>query len=469
MSRTQRALFVGLQVCLDIVMIVLAFLAAYRLWIAFPLRPVVEMAPLSDYLRMLGVQVVVTLIVFFFYKRYHRTRITSYFDELSRVFAGVSIAIVTTVAFVSFFFKNSALDVDYSRGMVVYAWALTIAFVMLDRILYGVIAGMLRSRGIGEEQVLIVGAGDVGQQMVRRAQASPWLGYEIIGFVDGVSGIDRVQGVPVLGKTEELADVIERYGITEVIIARPEADPGELLTIIDRCQDCHVTIKVFPSVFQIMASEVRLGDLNGLPLLTVRDSALRGWRLSLKRAVDVIVAGVTLVLLSPLLLLIALLIKLDSPGPAFYIQERTGLDAQPFPMIKFRTMRADAEAETGPVWATVDDPRKTQLGAFLRKTSVDELPQFINVLLGEMSVVGPRPERPVFVAEFQKRIPRYMNRHREKAGITGWAQVNGLRGDTSIEERTKYDLWYTENWSLWLDFKIMLKTVVQAIRDPNAY
>jgi len=214
---------------------------------------------------------------------------------------------------------------------------------------------------------------------------------------------------------------------------------------------------------------VRLGDLNGLPLLTVRDSALRGWRLSLKRAVDVVVAGVTLVLLSPLLLLIALLIKLDSPGPAFYIQERTGLDAQPFPMIKFRTMRADAEAETGPVWATADDPRKTRLGGFLRKTSIDELPQFINVLLGEMSVVGPRPERPVFVQEFQKQIPRYMNRHREKAGITGWAQVNGLRGDTSIEERTKYDLWYTENWSLWLDFKIMLKTMLQAIRDPNAY
>lgn len=469
MSKKERALFIGLQVFLDSVMIVVAFIAAYWLWLTFPLRPIIDMAPLSDYLRMLGVQIVVTLVVFFFYKRYHRTRIVSYFDELSRVTAGVSIATVTTVAFISFFFKNSALDVDYSRGMVVYAWGLTVILVMLGRVVYGVIAGALRTRRIGEDRVLIVGAGEVGQQMARRAQTSPWLGYQVIGFVDDISGIDRVQGVPLLGRTDDLADVIERYNITEVIIAQPEADHNELLRIIDRCQDCHVTIKVFPSVFQIMASEVRLGDLNGLPLLTVRDSALRGWRLSLKRGVDILVAGITLVVLSPLMLIIALLVKLDSPGPVFYIQERMGLDARPFPMIKFRTMRPDAEAETGPVWATPDDPRKTRTGTFLRKTSLDELPQFINVLLGEMSVVGPRPERPVFVEEFQKQIPRYMARHREKAGITGWAQVNGLRGDTSIEERTKYDLWYTENWSLWLDFKIMLKTLVQAFRDRNAY
>jgi Undecaprenyl-phosphate glucose phosphotransferase len=469
MSQKQRALFIGLQIFLDVAMVVLGFVVAYSLWVTFPLRPIVEMAPFQDYLAMLSLQVIVTLIIFFFYRMYHRTRIMSYFDELSRVFAGVSIATVTTVAFTSFFLKDSGLGVDYSRGMVVYAWGLTFVLVMLGRVLYGTLAGMLRSRGIGRVRVLVVGAGDVGQQMVRRAQTSPWLGYEIIGFVDDISERERVQGVPVLGKTDELANIIDRNNITEVIIAQPEADHNELLKIVDCCQDRRVTIKVFPSIFQIMASEVRLGDLNGLPLLTVRDSALRGWKLVLKRGVDVVVASVMLVVLSPLMLLITLLIKLDSPGPVFYIQERMGLDARPFPMIKFRGMRQDAEADTGPVWATPDDPRVTSLGAFLRRTSLDELPQFINVLLGEMSVVGPRPERPVFVREFQQRIPRYMYRHREKAGITGWAQVNGLRGDTSIEERTKYDLWYTENWSLSLDFKIMLKTVVQGIRDRNAY
>lgn len=469
MTRKERALFVGLQILLDVVMVGLAFLTAYRLWLAFPLRPIVDMAPFQRYLVMLGVQIVVTVIVFFFYKRYHRTRIISYFDELSRVFAGVSIATVTTVALTSFFFKNSALEVDYSRGMVVYAWGLTLVLVMVGRAVYGVITGMLRLRGIGQERVVIVGAGDVGQQMVRRAQTSPDLGYDIVGLLDDTLVQQRVQGVPILGKTDDLPRLIDEHNISEVIIAMPEADHSELLKLIDCCQDRQVTIQVFPSVFQIMASEVHLGDLNGLPLITVRDSALRGWKLSLKRAVDIVVAGITLVLLSPVMLLIALLVKLDSPGPAFYIQERMGLDASSFPMIKFRTMRQDAEAETGPVWATADDPRKTRLGTFLRKSSLDELPQLINVLLGEMSIVGPRPERPVFVEEFRQQIPRYMYRHREKAGITGWAQVNGLRGDTSIEERTKYDLWYTENWSLWLDFKIILKTFVQVFRDRNAY
>ena len=201
----------------------------------------------------------------------------------------------------------------------------------------------------------------------------------------------------------------------------------------------------------------------------MRDVALRGWRLSLKRAVDIVISAITLVLISPILLFIALLIKRDSPGPVFFVQERMGLDGQSFPMIKFRSMRIDAE-QLG-TWTVKDDPRRTRLGKLLRRTNIDELPQFINVILGDMSVVGPRPEQPYYVEEFRKQIPRYMERHREKAGITGWAQVNGLRGDTSIEERTKYDLWYVENWSVWLDIKIILRQLLQwiVVPDENAY
>jgi exopolysaccharide biosynthesis polyprenyl glycosylphosphotransferase len=180
------------------------------------------------------------------------------------------------------------------------------------------------------------------------------------------------------------------------------------------------------------------------------------------------VSSIVLVLFSPFMMLTALLIKLDSPGSVFYLQERVGLDGRPFLMIKFRSMRADAEQETGPVWASRNDPRRTRLGRILRRLSLDEFPQFINVLLGDMSIVGPRPERPVFVEQFRKQIPRYMERHKEKAGITGWAQVNGLRGDSSIEERTRYDLWYVENWSLLLDFKIMLRTAIEVVRGRNA-
>jgi exopolysaccharide biosynthesis polyprenyl glycosylphosphotransferase len=208
--------------------------------------------------------------------------------------------------------------------------------------------------------------------------------------------------------------------------------------------------------------------MGGLPLLTVRDIALSGWRRTAKRLMDIVGAVCGLVLLSPLMVLVAVMIKLDSPGPVFYVQERMGLDARPFQMLKFRSMRQNAEQE-GPGWTVEDDPRVTRLGNLIRGLNVDELPQLINVLLGEMSLVGPRPERPIYVNQFRRSIPRYMDRHLEKAGMTGWAQVNGLRGDTSITERTKYDLWYIENWSLLLDVKILIRTGFNIFSSPNAY
>jgi Undecaprenyl-phosphate glucose phosphotransferase len=277
-----------------------------------------------------------------------------------------------------------------------------------------------------------------------------------------------VLGLPVVGHPDDLGQVVRTMRINEVIIALPDAPHQQILSIVSKCEDGNVSIKVFPDVFQIMASEVNIGDLSGLPLLAMRDVALRGWRLTLKRVVDLILSGILLVFTSPFLLLLALLVKLDSRGPALFTQLRMGLDAKPFPLFKFRSMRADAEKD-GPGWTTKGDPRVTRLGRFLRKTSLDELPQFINVFLGHMSLVGPRPEQPAFVEQFREMVPRYMERHREKAGITGWAQVNGLRGDTSISERTKYDLYYIENWSLWFDFKILILTIFKFFRDRSAY
>jgi exopolysaccharide biosynthesis polyprenyl glycosylphosphotransferase len=238
--------------------------------------------------------------------------------------------------------------------------------------------------------------------------------------------------------------------------------------LLSECDRGQVTVKVFPDVFQIMASPVGIGDLGGLPLVTVRDIALRGWRRLAKRLMDIAGATIGLVVMSPLMMLVAVLIKLDSRGPVFYVQDRMGLDARPFSILKFRSMRENAELD-GPGWTVEGDPRITRLGHIIRRINVDELPQLINVLLGQMSLVGPRPERPVYVNQFRRSIPRYMDRHWEKAGLTGWAQVNGLRGDTSIAERTKYDLWYIENWSLLLDFKILVRTVLSVFESPNAY
>jgi len=284
----------------------------------------------------------------------------------------------------------------------------------------------------------------------------------VVGVINGASGVDAVLGVPVLGQAEELPDIIEYYQVDEVIIAIPEKGHREAVRIISYCERGRVSIKVFPDIFQFVTTDASIDDLGGLPLLTVRDSALRGYALVVKRLLDIAGSIVGMIVLAPLLMLVAIAIKLESPGPAFFVQLRMGLDGKPFRMLKFRSMRSDAE-EYGPGWTVDDDPRQTRLGRLLRRIDVDELPNLINVLVGEMSLVGPRPEQPFYVSEFRNTVPRYMERHREKAGMTGWAQVNGLRGNTSIIERTKYDLWYTENWSLLLDLKILVRTIWQML------
>jgi exopolysaccharide biosynthesis polyprenyl glycosylphosphotransferase len=411
------------------------------------------------------------LTVFFFARLYDLKRSTPRLDELYRIFAATSIGTIVTIALTTFLFKNSTLELDFPRVMIVYAWVLTVVFVTLGRSLLTMMRTILRRRGLWADRLLIIGTGDTGRMILQKIRQMPNLGYRVIGFIDGdADSRHEIMDVPVLGGVDDIPDVIKEHEIEEVIIGLPELPHQDLLAIIARCERGQVGIKIFPDLFQIIATELSIGDLGGLPLLSVRDIALRGWKLTLKRAVDLVGSAVGLVLISPFLVLAAAIIKLDSPGPVFYAQERMGLDAKPFWCLKFRSMRTDAERD-GPGWTTAGDPRVTRVGRFIRKASVDELPQLINVLMGEMSLVGPRPERPVYVEQFRRSIPRYMDRHREKAGMTGWAQVNGLRGDTSIAERTKYDLWYIENWSLWLDFKIILRTVFAALGlgDSRAY
>ena len=457
-------LFAGLLVMIDVVMMVVAFIFSYylRLWTE-QLTPA-ELGSLRAYASVILIQVLTLVSVFFFTRLYHRQRGLSLVDEFYSVFVAVSVGTIISVAANSFLIRNGP---DYSRRMIVFSWILTIVLVTLGRLLYSRLIWSLQSRGIGGARVLIVGTGETGRMVLQAIRRLPGLGYEMAGMVSQDSRAEDL-GVPILGTTDELLSLVRSEHIDEVIIALPDATSREILPIISDCHRARVATRVYPSAFQLITSDLSIGHLGGLPLLTVRDTVLRGWRLTLKRAMDIVGSVVGLVILSPFMVLTALLIKLNSPGSAFYTQERMGLDEKPFQMVKFRSMREGAENETGPVWAVKGDPRRTRLGAFIRRHSLDELPQFINVFLGEMSLVGPRPERPVFVEQFKQIIPRYVERHQEKAGMTGWAQVNGLRGDTSIVARTKYDLYYIENWSILFDLKILIKTCFTFFRDKAA-
>jgi Undecaprenyl-phosphate glucose phosphotransferase len=469
-SKTQQQMvFLVALILTDALASALAFVLGYyvRQWLDWP-GPVENMAALAEYSGMIAAHVASVLAALAVSRLYKIPRAPARVDEFYSVVGAVTLGSLVGVAFGALAFKHGPLGLDYSRGVVGYGWLFTMVFVALGRLINSLIRSQLRRRGSVRDRVLIVGTGEVGQVILQKLRSSPGLGYEVVGFAAADGSDEGAPDAPILGKASNLAEIIDEHEVDEVIIAMPEATHQEIMTLIAECERGKVTIRVFPDVFQIIAGPVSVGELVGLPLLTVRDVALRGWRRVAKRTMDLIGASCALVLLSPLMLLMAVLIKLDSRGPVFYAQERMGMDTKPFSMLKFRSMRADAEAD-GPGWTVRNDPRVTRLGRLIRRIDVDELPQLINVLVGDMSLVGPRPERPVYVNRFRRAVPRYMDRHWEKSGITGWAQVNGLRGDTSIAERTKYDLWYNENWSLLLDLKIILRTVFNTFRSGNTY
>jgi exopolysaccharide biosynthesis polyprenyl glycosylphosphotransferase len=425
-----------------------------------------ELHPLRSYLGMAAIQSVVLPLVFAAHQMYRPRRLISWLDELYGVFTCFSITTVLVMVASAFLWR----DFGPSRLLVAVLWFLGIVLIYLARVVVLAAQAWLRSGSRARDRVLIVGEGERARLVLQKILQSRGLGYQPIGCLVAPGADGGEIDLPVVGTTLDLGRVIREHRVDDVIVAMPGLSHEQMVEIVSLCQGARVNIRVYPDLFQMLSSGVETLDLGGLPLLTVRDTALRGWNVVVKRTIDLVGAAAGLVLLSLPLLVIGLLVKLTSPtGPVFHCQERVGLDGRPFQCIKFRSMHPDAERETGPIFATADDPRKTRLGGFLRRYSIDELPQLINVLLGEMSLVGPRPERPFFVERFRRTVPGYWDRHREKGGITGWAQVHGLRGNTSIEERTAYDLWYVENWTPWLDVKIILKTPFAALRDRNAY
>jgi Undecaprenyl-phosphate glucose phosphotransferase len=326
----------------------------------------------------------------------------------------------------------------------------------------------LRSQGYNQTHSVIVGTGRVARKTARALRHASWLGFKNLGFVEDHP--DRwAADLHIIGTTDDLPAVVQKYQISHVFIALPMSRYDDARRVFNVLSQSLAEIHLVADVPNLAGLSLTTTNLDGLPVLGLRESPHFGLNVVVKRAMDVALSLAALVLLSPLLALIALLVKLTSPGPVFYRQERCGLNGKTFPMLKFRSMRVDAEQQSGAVWARKDDPRRTRLGTFLRQTSLDELPQLFNVVRGDMSLVGPRPERPVFIQHFSKTVPSYMARHRVKAGITGWAQVHGWRGNTSLRKRLQYDLYYITHWTPWLDLRILWMTVLHGIVNRNAY
>ena len=471
-SDTINHVLAVLLVVLDIVMLVAAFVLGYAVRERTLLGTDISQPPFVRYLMTMVLHVAIIVTIFYLSQMYHQRRAISRIDHGRNIVGAIIVGALMVNGIQELIFKNTIFEVDYPRSMLFYVWVFSVVLVILGREVYRALRILLRKHKVESANLIIVGMGKIARDITSKIKGSPELGYNVVGVVNvrAQPAKSNMLGVPIIGESYDLPYLIDVYHVEQVIIALPDAQRSELVDLISLCRRGRVDIKIYPDMFSYMARDLSVDDLGGTPLLTVRDIAMRGWKLSLKRLMDIIGAVIGLIFLSPVMVVTAILIRLESDGEVFYTQERTGLDERPFHMIKFRTMRSDAEAD-GPGWTVENDPRVTKLGRFLRRTNLDELPQFINVLLGDMSLVGPRPERPMYVQQFRERIPRYMERHREKAGMTGWAQVNGLRGDTSITERTDFDLWYVENWSLWLDIKIIIRTILNMLlrRNLNAY
>ena len=473
MVKRYNRLLVAFYVISDALLAGWAFILAYGIRFESGLIPVSKGYPAIDqYVGVLPFVVVLTPLAFHLQGTYRLRRGRSRVDDFFGVLVGSIIATVLGVVstlYVQAYYVSDAAKAQGAYEVSQMVWGLFLAInVVFTSASREAVRELLERRwraGIGLKRILIAGAGDLGRLVADRMLQHRELGYQVIGFIDDRAGGDHLgyRGLPLLGTLTEVADVAQREKVDQLYVALPIEEHAKLLELFNATSREVIDVKVVPDLLQFIALRARLEDLDGLPIISVNDVPLQGFNAWVKRALDAVLSAAALLVLGIPMAILALIVKRTSPGPVFYHQERMGLDGRQFHVYKFRSMYQDAEDDSGPVWARDDDPRCTPVGRFLRRFDLDELPQFWNVLTGDMSIVGPRPERPYFVSQFKQRIPQYMLRHKVKAGITGWAQVNGWRGNTSLEKRIEYDLYYIENWSVSLDLKIMWLTLVRGL------
>lgn len=465
MIRENQKYLNRLQICLDLTFVIVAFLLAYAT--RFYLLPNGSISlTLVDTLKpILGV----LPFYFIFYNIFdiYSTRRTKPLHTEVASIIKTNVLATILLMMVLFIFKL----VNFSRLMLFFAFIYNLTFTIGSRLLIRMALKKYRRMGYNLKHCLVVGATSSCASFIEKTRKNAHWGYNITGILQNAEqDLEDFMFCPVLGSIADLEDVLSQKHLDMVIIAVSGNDLEELGYILSTCEKAGVKTQIIPYYHKYIPAKPYMDDLDGLPVIDIRHVPLDNiFKSFTKRLFDICFALAAILLTSPILLLSMLMTKLTSPGPILFKQERVGLNRKNFDMYKFRSMRVQTDEEEQDKWTTQNDPRKTRWGSLMRKTSIDELPQFFNVLIGNMSVVGPRPERPFFVDKFKEDIPRYMIKHQVRPGITGWAQVNGYRGDTSIEGRIEHDLYYIENWTFSMDMKIILMTVLGVFTDKNAY
>lgn len=471
MIKDNQRQFNRFHVVLDALILIASWTLSWLVMIRTRTLPAgVGVLPPQVYFAALLPMVPLYLLLYWCFKLYQPKRTMTKRREFGHIFQAnvVGLLAVTSVLFA---FRRSGYFAHFSTRMLYMFFATNTLALTLERFSIRYLLSDLRKRGFNQKHIILVGFSDVSDQFIDACRRNPDWGYHIYGIVDDLASTGvEYKGIKVIGKISDLGKLLATNQFDEIAITLPLAAYEKLAGIVAVCEKSGVHTKFIPDYSNIIHSKPATEDMDGLPVINIRNVPLTDpVKATAKRTVDIIGALVGIILFSPIMLVVAILIKLSGPGPIIFKQERVGLHNKPFMMYKFRSMVQQAPEAEKKGWTTPHDPRVTKVGRFIRKTSIDEVPQFFNVLKGDMSLVGPRPERTQFVEMFKEEIPRYMIKHQVRPGMTGWAQVNGLRGDTSIHERVKYDIWYIENWTMGLDIRILFMTVFKGFVNKNAY
>ena len=460
-----------LQVLLDALVLAFSYALAWYFAIKNPIFPEGHgVLSAGFYFSVLIPLIPAYLVLYWILGLYRPMRTIRMRSAVFRIIQSNSIGMLLS-ATILFAFRKSGYFEHYSTRMLGFFYLFSVFFTSFERYSLRKILSALRKRGFNQKHIILVGYSSVSDRFIDLCKKNPDWGYHIYGIVDDLAEQGTAyRGISVIGKINSLRTLLSGNTIDEIAITLPLAAYEKLPGIVSTCEKSGVHTKFIPDYQEIIHSKPIAEDMDGLPIINIRNVPLtEPMNAMLKRMIDIAGSLVGILLFGPLMIIVAILIKLDSPGPIIFKQERVGLHNRPFMMFKFRSMRVQKDEEEKKAWTVEGDPRVTGIGKIIRKASIDELPQFFNVLRGDMSLIGPRPERTQFVEMFKEQIPRYMIKHQVRPGMTGWAQVNGFRGDTSIPGRIKCDLWYIENWSFGLDIKILFLTVWKGFVNKNAY